>query len=1080
MPATNAPAQLASGAGTALQSTVSTTAVLAQLATASGLAGIPGTTVTASTFPAQRLGLRVDLLLGGVWTDVTQYVYQRNPVQITGMGRADWTSTIQPAQLTLTLNDRDGRFTPKNSAGAYFPNITRNTQIRVFLSATSTAGQNYAGFRFWGEVSEWPPRWDPSGRDVSVDVVASGIWRRISQQLTTIGSAFRRYVDNLTGPAVQAYWPCEDGTGSGQLVPFGSPAGTANALQQFVGGQAGLSLASSESFHGSDAIPVLNGASIIATVPAGGTPTNNVTRFLLTVPPAGDSGSGTTNWNLVEIDSPSGTVRKFELYLNAAGTLQMQGVNSGGAVVFSGTTTTNVKGASYLVSMELVPSGGNINFALRIIQQGASGITESVTGTLTTATIAAVTRIQVSRAFALMDTAFGHLHVNYGAPTSMVAAATALNGYVGEKALDRFTRVCAEQGIATETIGTSSASASLGPQLDDTISNVLQSIEDTDCGLLYETKDQFGLGYRTNASMANQVVSVTFNYTAAVIDASLAPAYDDQMTRNNITITNWTGYTQQAILTAGAMSILNPPNGIGNGYGYTRSVNAAVDTQCPGIANFLLNVGAVDEVRFPVVSVKMIRSTSATLFSTLPNLDLGDYFQITNPPSFLTSTVIKQLVWGYNETLNAKEWTFAFNAVPETPWETGFNPGTIQTAQIPGGSPVSSQAQGSLGLAGLIANGSITPSMLNQGITIHTLGGNAVTISVNAPANPNLNDIWINSATGLISQWNGSAWNPITFNATNTIQAGTIISSLIAAGTIVASNIATGTLTASLIAAGQVYAGFVDATIIQAAEFLSVSTDTLPDYLAYTGSVGAGNLITSIAPVAGTDTVGNNYPVGIMGQQLTLVSQSGAPAALSGASQLYTSSQGRLRYLSSAGNDLIIDRCVVDLTNFTMNTQTIPHILSSTLNYVANEAIAGSEFELECDGTYTTPAGTSATFTLDLFLDGVAFSGTSSVTVGTVINQTGLTYAFCLRLRATVQTTGAGGTVNCALDGGVTRKGVNIGGIANQFATINNVAVNCAFDTTASHSIAMYCNWSSTVGTGHSAIVYRTRKTRRN
>jgi hypothetical protein len=26
----------------------------------------------------------------------------------------------------------------------------------------------------------------------------------------------------------------------------------------------------------------------------------------------------------------------------------------------------------------------------------------------------------------------------------------------------------------------------------------------------------------------------------------------------------------------------------------------------------------------------------------------------------------------------------------------------------------------------------------------------------------------------------------------------------------------------------------------------------------------------------------------------------------------------------------------------------------------------------------------------------------------------------------------------------------------------------------------MYCNWSSTVGTGHSAIVYRTRKTRRN
>jgi hypothetical protein len=163
-----------------------------------------------------------------------------------------------------------------------------------------------------------------------------------------------------------------------------------------------------------------------------------------------------------------------------------------------------------------------------------------------------------------------------------------------------------------------------------------------------------------------------------------------------------------------------------------------------------------------------------------------------------------------------------------------------------------------------------------------------------------------------------------------------------------------------------------------------------------------------------------------------------------------------------------------------MGTQTIPHILSSTLNYVANEAVVGSEYELECDGTYTTPAGTSATFTFDLFVDGAAFGAGSATTVGTVINQTGLTYAFSLRLRFTVNTTGAGGNVNVVLDGGVTRKGVNVGGVANQFATVNNILVSGAFDTTANHSIAMYCNWGSTVGTGHSAIVYRTKKTRRN
>ena len=199
------------------------------------------------------------------------------------------------------------------------------------------------------------------------------------------------------------------------------------------------------------------------------------------------------------------------------------------------------------------------------------------------------------------------------------------------------------------------------------------------------------------------------------------------------------------------MSILNPPSGIGNGYVYTRTVNAAQDTQLAGIANFLLNVGSVDEIRFPVVSVRMIRAPSPRRCSTsIPALDIGDYFQITNPPSFLRDLHGPSSSWcaGYSETLNAKQWDFAFNSIPESPWETGFSPGTIQTAQIPGGSPVSSQAQGSLGLASLIANGSITPAMLSQGITTHTLGGNAVTIALAAPGNPNTGDIWITRPPG--------------------------------------------------------------------------------------------------------------------------------------------------------------------------------------------------------------------------------------------------------------------------------------------------------------------------------------------
>jgi hypothetical protein len=155
-----------------------------------------------ATFPgagANSLGIKVELLLNAVWTDITQYVRLRNPITISGMGRTDWTSTLQASTLTLTLTN-DGRFTPKLAAGAYFPNITRNVQVRVSVNATSVTAVAYSGFRFWGEVAEWPPAWSVSGRDVYVDITANGIWRRMSQLQTSLGSAYQRYNSiTLTG-----------------------------------------------------------------------------------------------------------------------------------------------------------------------------------------------------------------------------------------------------------------------------------------------------------------------------------------------------------------------------------------------------------------------------------------------------------------------------------------------------------------------------------------------------------------------------------------------------------------------------------------------------------------------------------------------------------------------------------------------------------------------------------------------------------------------------------------------------------------------------------------------------------------
>jgi hypothetical protein len=1009
-----------------------------------------------ATFPgsgSNALGVKVELLLNSVWTDITQYVMLRNLIQIAGMGRADWTSTLQAATLTLSLRN-DGRFTPKLAGGAYFPNITRNTQIRVSVNATSVTAVAYSGFRFWGEVAEWPPAWNVAGRDVHVDITASGIWRRMSQLQTTLGSAFTRYNSlTLTGTsAPRSYWPMEDGTGSGALVSYDSVAGTANAVQSFVAGQPGLSLAACTDFKGSDGIPQLNAATITATVPAGGTATNNVTRFLISVPAAGDSASGTTNWNLAEVNS-AGTIAKFEVYLNFAGTLLMQLRNSGGTVVASGTTTTNVKGKPVLASCELTPSGGNVAFAFRIIIPGAAGITESLTGTVTTASVGAVSTVKFGRAGVLMDTAVGHLSVTYGAVPLMVPAAYALGGYAGELALDRFTRICGEMGITAETIGTAASTAAMGPQVDDTLTAVLQSIEDTDMGLLFESRTQFGLGYRTLASMANQAAAATISYTAGILDPSLAPAYDDQLTRNNVTVTNQsTGYTQQAILTVGAMSVLNPPSGIGNGYAYARTVNASLDSQIAGIATWLLNLGGVDEVRFPVITIRLAKPAAAGLFAALPGLRPGDYLQITNPPAFLTATTVKQLAWGYTETIGVNQWDLAFNAVPESPYETGFSPGTVQTAQLPGSGAVTSTAPGAGGLGGIIMNGSITPGMLSEGITVKTLGGTRTTISASAPANPDTGDIWIASATGLISQWDGAAWQPYKLDGAAGIQAGTIV----------AANIAASTLTSSLIAAGQVYAGFVDATTITGAQF--VAAGAAGQILIYSGTPALGNLAGSDSAANYTDSFGNlalagrtsytliggtYFATSVRDGSIIVSTASSAGGPYTNQSSLIGSTAGRMMLQTPAGYAAPLSSSQADNTPHTCSTAGFTQ-LSKAWTIPANDAQVGTLYRVTAwgDGQFGSTLQQMSTN-----LSG----GNAQANTPTSAQTASANVFFRAEGSLLIGVTGSSGsgTFNLVVH-------TSSGGSNGYSALGDSTAV--AYDTTISNTLGLFTKWAATTG----------------
>lgn len=114
-------------------------------------------------------GLPVELVeiewTAGVWTDVSSYVDANTPLK-TQKGRSGAADDAQPGTLQLTLNNDDGRFTPDNPLGAYFPNVVDGKRIRV-----SAAGVN----TFSGWVSSFVPTfvdgWNVDASQVAVSAV---------------------------------------------------------------------------------------------------------------------------------------------------------------------------------------------------------------------------------------------------------------------------------------------------------------------------------------------------------------------------------------------------------------------------------------------------------------------------------------------------------------------------------------------------------------------------------------------------------------------------------------------------------------------------------------------------------------------------------------------------------------------------------------------------------------------------------------------------------------------------------------------------------------------------------------------
>ncbi|WP_282698220.1 hypothetical protein, partial [Streptomyces sp. CC208A] len=176
-------------------------------------------------FPDDPLGARVDLQVGGVWTDVTADAYTRDPITIT-RGQPDGAAVSDPSRCTVTLNNKDGKYSPRNPMSPYYGQIGRNTPIRVSVAGStsylSTTGAAGAGAQTPDHASL-----DITG-DLDIRVEAEGDWWSSSNRLFgkwgSVGQqSYRIQVERGT---LYLIWSPDGGTNpffAGWTIPADTP-----------------------------------------------------------------------------------------------------------------------------------------------------------------------------------------------------------------------------------------------------------------------------------------------------------------------------------------------------------------------------------------------------------------------------------------------------------------------------------------------------------------------------------------------------------------------------------------------------------------------------------------------------------------------------------------------------------------------------------------------------------------------------------------------------------------------------------------------------------------------------------------
>ncbi len=562
-------------------------------------------------------------------------------------GRTSENDTVAAGEGSLVLDNRDGRFTRRNPLSPYYPYLTRNTPIFVDVNAGNGA---YPFLRQY--VSEYVPGWDKSGNDAVMTIKSGGPLRRLGQNNPPLRSAAYRAI--ITDPDLVQYWSCEDDSDSTSLA---SAVGVGTAL--FMIGT--VTPAASTVTTGTEALPTLGTGTSYVRGDTGmanaGTSTawTYFGTYYFTSVPVFTAGDG-LSYLLYIPTSPTGSLTRWLVYWNDSDNTVYLEVRSVSAVVttVAGPVLTNAEMINCFLTfwVSASQSGSNVAYAFGVERTTTTTTaSQSASGTINTQTVRQVTQMLAFNGKSAADTVVGHLAVldRALASTDNTPCYGAFNGYIGETALERITRLCSEENVPLTMLPETAPSTTMGPQTTSSFLDNLKDAESVDGGALYE--DGFGLGYQPLSARYNQNPALRLSYTGNDLGDIPQIPDDDLYLRNQWTIARTDGSSGTY---SDAVSIARDDL-----HADSETLQLESDDQPIQVAAWRTHLGTNDDPRWATLRLRLDSAAGRALIPAWTQVGFGDVITISDVPDYVAGAIgdEEMVLEGASQRVDQFTWT---------------------------------------------------------------------------------------------------------------------------------------------------------------------------------------------------------------------------------------------------------------------------------------------------------------------------------------------------------------------------------------------------------------------------------------